>query len=74
MVNLHLKNEKLLERGISIVERVAKVDREVALATLEAADMKVSVALVMLRAGVGKAEASRRLKRAQGSIRKAIEA
>jgi N-acetylmuramic acid 6-phosphate etherase len=73
MVNLQLKNEKLIERGISIVRRVAKVNRIVALATLEAADMKVSVALVMLCAKVSKAEASRRLKRSQGSIRKAIE-
>ena len=74
MVHLQLKNEKLIERGISIVRRVARVNRDVALATLEAADMKVSVALVMLRANVSKSEANRRLKRAQGSIRKAIEA
>jgi N-acetylmuramic acid 6-phosphate etherase len=74
MVNLHLKNEKLIERGISIVQRVAKVNRAKALATLEAADMKVPVALVMLRAKVSKSEASRRLKHAQGSVRKAIEA
>jgi N-acetylmuramic acid 6-phosphate etherase len=74
MVNLHLKNGKLIERGISIVRGVAKVDRTVALSTLEAADMKVSVALVMLCAKVTKAEAARRLRRAQGSIRKAIEA
>lgn len=74
MVNLQLKNEKLIERGISIVERVARVNRTVALATLEAADMKVSVALVMLRANISKTEAIGRLKRAQGSIRKAIEA
>ena len=74
MVNLHLKNEKLVERGISIVQRVAKVNRAVALAALEAAGMKVSVALVMLCAEVSKPEAIRRLKRVQGSIRKAIEA
>jgi N-acetylmuramic acid 6-phosphate etherase len=73
MVNLHLKNVKLLERGISIVRRVAKVNRSVAQAALESADMKVSVALVMLCAKVAKPEAIRRLKRAQGSIRKAIE-
>jgi len=73
MVNLHLKNEKLLERGISTVQRVAKVNRAVALAALNAANMKVSVALVMLRAQVSKTEANRRLKRAQGSIRRAIE-
>jgi N-acetylmuramic acid 6-phosphate etherase len=74
MVNLQLKNEKLIERGISIVRRVAKVNRDVALATLEAADMKVAVALVMLCAKVTKPEAIRRLKRAQGSIRMAIDA
>jgi N-acetylmuramic acid 6-phosphate etherase len=74
MVNLQLKNEKLLERGIFIVQRVAGVNRTVALDTLEAAGMKVSVALVMLCARVSKPEAIRRLKRAQGSIRKAIEA
>jgi N-acetylmuramic acid 6-phosphate etherase len=73
MVNLHLKNEKLLERGISIVQRVAKVNRSVALDALEAAGMKVSVALVMLCAKVARPEAIHRLKRAQGSIRKAIE-
>jgi N-acetylmuramic acid 6-phosphate etherase len=74
MVNLHLKNEKLIERGISIVQRVAKVDRTVAFETLEAADRKVPVALVMLCANVTKAGASRRLKSAKGIIRKAIEA
>jgi N-acetylmuramic acid 6-phosphate etherase len=74
MVNVQLKNEKLIERGISIVQRVAKVNRDVALATLEAADMKVAVALVMLCAKVTKSEAVRRLRRAQNSIRKAIEA
>ncbi len=71
MVNLHLKNEKLIERGISIVQRVAKVDRSVAVGALEAADMKVSHALVMLCAKVSKTEAIRRLKRARGNIRKA---
>lgn len=74
MVNVQLKNEKLIERGISIVQRVAKVDRTVALNSLAVADMKVPVALVMLCAKVGKREAARRLKRSQNNIRKAIEA
>lgn len=73
MVNLHLKNEKLIERGISIVQRISKTDRETALAALHAADMKVPLALVMLCARVGRAEASRRLKRAHGNVRHAIE-
>jgi N-acetylmuramic acid 6-phosphate etherase len=74
MVNLHLKNEKLIERGISIVQGVAGVNRTAALRTLEAADMKVPVALVMLCAKVGTAEANQRLIRAQGNVRKAIDA
>jgi N-acetylmuramic acid 6-phosphate etherase len=74
MVNLQMKNQKLIERGISIVQRVAKVDRTLAVTTLQAADRKLPVALVMLCAKVTKAEAVRRLKRAQGSIRRAMEA
>jgi len=73
MVHLQLKNQKLIERGISIVQQVAKVERAVALKTLQSADMKVSVALVMLCARVTKREAVRRLKRARGSVRIAIE-
>jgi N-acetylmuramic acid 6-phosphate etherase len=73
MVHVQMKNAKLIERGISIVRRVAGVEREIALRTLEAADMKVPVALVMLRAKVSRAEAVRRLKRARGNIRAAIE-
>jgi N-acetylmuramic acid 6-phosphate etherase len=74
MVNLHLKNEKLLERGIAIVESLAKVDREAALRTLESAGMSVPLALVILMAGVSKSEAGRRLLKAKGNVRKAIGA
>jgi len=73
MVNLELKNEKLIERGISIVQRVAKVDRATAVDALEAADKKVATALVMLGASLTKTEAVRRLQRAHGSVRKALE-
>lgn len=73
MVNLHLKNEKLLERGIAIVETLAQVDREVAVRTLENAGMSLPLALVMLKANVGKREATKRLRLAGGSVRKAIE-
>jgi N-acetylmuramic acid 6-phosphate etherase len=73
MVHLQMKNAKLMERGIAIVQRVAKVEREAAMMTLEAAEGKVPVALVMLRAGVTRAEAVRRLRRAGENIRKAME-
>lgn len=73
MVNLHLKNEKLLERGIAIVETLAQVDRAAAVQTLEKAGMSLPLALVMLKAGIGKREAAKRLRLAGGSVRKAIE-
>jgi N-acetylmuramic acid 6-phosphate etherase len=72
MVHLQMKNAKLVERGIAIVQRVAKVERAVAVSTLEAAEGKVPVALVMLRVGVTRAEAVRRLRRARGNIREAM--
>lgn len=73
MVNLQLRNHKLLERGIRIVEEVARVDRELALRTLKSAGMKVPVALVMLKAKVSKTEATRRLKKAHGIVGKALK-
>jgi N-acetylmuramic acid 6-phosphate etherase len=72
MVNLHLKNEKLIERGISIVQTLAQVERSVALETLQAADLRVPLALVMLKAQVDATEAAKRLRNANGNVRKAL--
>jgi N-acetylmuramic acid 6-phosphate etherase len=73
MVNVHLKNAKLVERGITILQNGTGADRESAIIALEAAGNKVPVALVMLNAGVSKSEAVKRLKKANGRVRKAIE-
>ena len=73
MVNLQMNNAKLIERGVAIVQRVAGVEREVALRTLEAADKNVSVALVMLQAKVTRGEAVRRLRCAGGNLRRVLE-
>ncbi|HTB96045.1 MAG TPA: N-acetylmuramic acid 6-phosphate etherase [Terracidiphilus sp.] len=73
MVNLHLKNKKLVERGIGIVESLAKVDRKTAESVLERAGMSVPVALVMLLSGVDQKAAKAKLKKASGNIRHAIE-
>jgi N-acetylmuramic acid 6-phosphate etherase len=73
MVNLHLTNEKLIERGILILESLAHVSRAAALETLNQAGMSVPVALVMLKSGASKSDAVRRLRRAKGNVRKAIE-
>jgi N-acetylmuramic acid 6-phosphate etherase len=72
MVNLHLKNEKLLERGIAIVEALAQVEREAAVRALEEAGMSVPMALVMLKANVNRRDAKRRLREVGGNVRKAI--
>jgi N-acetylmuramic acid 6-phosphate etherase len=73
MVNVHLKNEKLLERGISVIKSAAQVDRATAERTLKDAGRNVPVALVMLKTGVSRAEAKRRLRAARGNVRRAIE-
>lgn len=73
MVNMRLINEKLVERGIGIMETLTDVDRAAALETLKKAEMSVPMALVMLKAGVSKTEAKRRLSKAKGNVRKAIE-
>jgi N-acetylmuramic acid 6-phosphate etherase len=73
MANMRLKNEKLIQRGLAILERAAKVDREQAQKALKDAGMNLPLALVMLKAGVTRAQAARRLKRTHGHIRKAVE-
>jgi len=74
MVNLHLKNRKLLQRAITILETLARVDHAVAMKTLKQAGMSVPIALVMLKAHISKAEAAHRLRKAKGNVRRAIEA
>lgn len=74
MVNLHLKNEKLLERGILILQTIAEVPREAAVEALSKGDMSVPLALVMLMTNATKSAALKRLRKAKGNVRKAIEA
>jgi N-acetylmuramic acid 6-phosphate etherase len=74
MVNVHLKNEKLAERGITILQRAADVPREAAVEALKSAGNSVPAALVMLKGSVTLSQAERALKSNQGSVRKAITA
>ena len=71
MVNVHLKNEKLLQRGITILQTATGVNRETAERTLKAAG-SVSIGLIMLEAGVSRQTAIRTLRSAGGNARKAI--
>jgi N-acetylmuramic acid 6-phosphate etherase len=73
MVNLHARNEKLLERGLGILEKAAGVDRDGAKKALKSAGKQVAVALVMLKTGLSRAAAEKKLKAVKGNVRKAIE-
>lgn len=73
MVYVHLQNAKLYERGIGVLMRAGGVDRDTAVRTIEAAGRSVPVAVVMLKAAVDRLEAVRRLNKADGNVRRAIE-
>ncbi len=73
MVNVHTRNEKLVERGLGILEQAAGVDRAAAAGALKKSGNRVAVALVMLKTGLGKAEAERKISSAKGNVRKALE-
>jgi N-acetylmuramic acid 6-phosphate etherase len=73
MVNVHMQNSKLVERGIRILMGACKINRETAVHTIKSAGRSVPVALVMLKAKVDKPEAVRRLAKSDGNVRLAIE-
>jgi len=72
MVNVHLKNQKLLERGITILHLATGADRKTAKQALKSAGNSVPIALIMLQTGVGRSAAARALKTAHGNVRAAI--
>jgi N-acetylmuramic acid 6-phosphate etherase len=72
MVNVHTVNEKLMERGLAILEKAAGVDRAAALKSLKAADNQVAVALIMLKTRLGRTQAEIRLKSVKSNVRQAI--
>src|SRR6201996_3150994 len=73
MVNVHMHNSKLVERGISILMRPCHITRKKAVDVIKSAGRSVPVALVMLKAGVDNPEAVRRLAKSGGNVRLAIE-
>ena len=73
MVNVHMKDEKLVERGINVLQRVTGVDRDQAIRTIKSAGKSIPIAVVMLKASVDKMEAVRRLQQSDGNVRRAIE-
>ena len=73
MVNVHMKNAKLVERGIRVLMKVCNIDRDAAIRTIKSAGKSIPIALVMLKANVDKMEAVRRLTKSDGNVRLAID-
>ena len=73
MVNLRLKNKKLRERAVAILEKAATLEREPAKQLLKSAGSNVAVALVMTKASVQRPEAEAALRKSRGNVRKAIQ-
>ncbi len=73
MVNVHMKNAKLVERGIRVLMQLCNIDRETAIRTIKSAGKSIPIAVVMLKANVDKMDAVRRLQKSEGNVRLAIE-
>ncbi len=73
MVNVHMKNAKLVERGIRVLMKLCEIDRDTAIRTIKSAGKSIPIAVVMLKANVDKMEAVRRLQKSEGNVRLAIE-
>lgn len=73
MVDLQMTNKKLEERSKRIVMTITGVDYDEAVRVLKLAGGHVKTAVVMIRANVSAAAAKRRLARANGFVRGAIE-
>jgi len=74
MVDLQLTNRKLVERSKRIVMMATGADYRTAATVLEQAGGHVKTALVMIRAAVSADEARARIARADGFVRRAIDA
>jgi N-acetylmuramic acid 6-phosphate etherase len=73
MVNVHTRNEKLVERGLGILEKAAGIDRKKAAQVLKKSDNQMAVALIMCRTGLDRRKAVQKLRRYKGNVRKARE-
>ncbi|HCS62204.1 MAG TPA: N-acetylmuramic acid 6-phosphate etherase [Microbacterium sp.] len=73
MVDLKATNHKLRERAIRMVQTIADVSREDALAALQTSDFDVKLAAIMLLRAEELAAARERLAAANGRLRNALE-
>jgi N-acetylmuramic acid 6-phosphate etherase len=74
MVNVHLKNTKLIERGAAILQKITGLGHKEALQLLQEAKKRVPVAVVMHQARVNRVQAERALEKQNKNVRRAVEA
>lgn len=72
MIDVHVNNEKLKERAIGIICKIAGVSYEQANQTLEEANNEVKTAVVMIKTNENYDTAKMLLNDAGGYVRKAI--
>jgi N-acetylmuramic acid 6-phosphate etherase len=72
MVDVRATNEKLRRRAIRMTAKIAKVSEPAALLALEACEMHVKTAVVMLLLALSPGQAAHRLEGADGSLRRAL--
>jgi len=73
MIDLQLTNKKLIERAKRIIMTITGLSYDEATKYLDKYGGHVKTALVMIKANVSLKEAKKRLKKADGFVRKAIE-
>jgi N-acetylmuramic acid 6-phosphate etherase len=74
MVDLRATNAKLVKRALRLTVQASGAGEAAAQAALDASSWRVKTAVVMLKAGVGAAEADRRLAAHAGSVHGALTA
>ena len=73
MVGVALTNRKLRRRGLRILEEATGASESEAARAMRQSGHDLRTAIVMLNAGVGAAEARKRLKAKQGDVRRAMK-
>ena len=73
MVDLMAVNEKLIDRGIRIINQLTKLDYEKAKKALLKADMSVKTAIVMIHHSCELEKAKRIIEKNNGNLRKIIQ-
>jgi len=72
MVNVHVKNQKLRERALSILMQASGESRAAVSKALKEARDSVPIALVMLQSGLNRGQAEQQLEAAKGHVRQGI--